>query len=278
MPLAWHYRLSDWLLFPLVYYVARYRRKIVDKNLRLAFPDKTDQERAAIARAFYHQFCDLIVETVYSYGCSDEELRERVVFEGLDEAYRTMQKAGGGIFMLGHMGNWEWLVNLPMWLQDDMTHLIVYKRLKNKGADKLMRAVRSKRGGVCVDKKRIFKETAQLHEAGRPFTIFMVSDQKPRPDATQVWLPFLHQEVGFFVGAEILSKKYSLPVAYLAVHRTQRGYYKVSVQTAAFSGQTEEGGITRTYAKLLEQNILEQPESWLWSHNRFKWRKQVSSY
>ena len=268
MPLRVHYRIADWILFLLIYHVARYRRKIVDKNLRLAFPDKTDEERKAIRRAFYHQFCDWLVETVYNYGCSDEELRERVVFEGLEEAQQRMEKAGGGIFMLGHIVNWEWLFNIPLWLNDTMTHLLVYKPLKNKRVDAFMRAVRSQRGGICVDKKRIFHETEQLHEAGLPFTIFMISDQKPRPDARQVWLPFLHQEVGFFVGAETLSKQYNLPVVYFAIRRTQRGYYRVSVIPI-------EKDITATFAQLLEQNILEQPQSWLWTHNRFKWRKQA---
>jgi len=274
LPLKVHYGLADCLLFPLMYHVVRYRRKTVDKNLRLAFPDKTDKERASIARGFYHQFCDILVETIYSFGCADEELRQRVVFEGLEEADRLMQQAGGGVFLLGHTGNWEWLVNLPMWLSPEMKHLIVYKRLRNKAADRLMLAVRSKRGGVCVDKKQIFRETERYHAAQTPFTVFLVGDQKPRPDARQQWLSFLHQETGFFTGAEALSRKYGLPVAYLHINRPQRGCYKVQVHMLTVTPESSaEGEITRAYAQALEQNILEQPELWLWSHNRFKWKR-----
>ena len=49
----------------MMYYVVRYRRKLVEKNLRLSFPEKSEAERKQIARDFYHQFCDTIVETIY---------------------------------------------------------------------------------------------------------------------------------------------------------------------------------------------------------------------
>ena len=110
LPLAVHYGIADWclfadwLLFPLMYHVVRYRRRLVHENLRLSFPDKSEQERQQIARDFYHQFCYTIVESIYGYRCPDDEMRQRVVFENMDEVNRLIDAAGGGIFMLGHMG------------------------------------------------------------------------------------------------------------------------------------------------------------------------------
>ena len=47
MPLGVHYFFADWLIYPLMYYVVRYRRKMVRKNLRLSFPEKSKDERRA---------------------------------------------------------------------------------------------------------------------------------------------------------------------------------------------------------------------------------------
>lgn len=274
MPLRVHYWCADWLLFPLMYHVVRYRRKMTAKNLALAFPEKSEKERRQIARAFYHQFCDTFVESIYGYRCSDEEMRERVVFEHMDEVNRLIDAAGGGIFMLAHFGNWEWMASIQQWVSEGVKELNVYRRLKNKGMDRLMLAIRAKRGGACVEKQRILREMVRFRAEKQPVTIGLLSDQKPRPEVTRTWVKFLNQETGFLDGGEVLGKKFGYPVFYLYITRTARGYYLVDMRTLAANPQeTEEGEITKAYARALEENIQAQPELWLWTHNRFKWKR-----
>ena len=45
LPLRVHYAVADAVLYPVMYHVVRYRRKVVEKNLSLAFPDKSERER-----------------------------------------------------------------------------------------------------------------------------------------------------------------------------------------------------------------------------------------
>ena len=104
LPLGVLYAIADTVLFPVMYHVVRYRREVVQMNLRLAFPEKSEAERKQIAKAFYHQFCYTLVEILYGYHISDEEMRQRVVFENMEEVNRLVDAAGGGIFMLAHMG------------------------------------------------------------------------------------------------------------------------------------------------------------------------------
>ena len=279
MSLDTHHALADKLLFPLIYHVVRYRRRMVAKNLQLAFPGKSDQERKQIAKDFYHQFCDTVVETIYGYSCPDEEMRERVVFENMDEVNRLIDAAGGGIFMLAHFGNWEWMASIQQWISPGVTELNVYRHLDNKAMDDLMLAIRAKRGGECVKKQRILREMVRYRAEKKPVTIGLLSDQKPRPEVTKIWLNFLHQETGFLDGGEVLGKKFGYPVFYLDITKTERGKYHVIMRTlAADPKATAEGEITTAYAKILEKNIQEQPHLWLWTHNRFKWQKPQSSY
>ena len=273
-PLSVHYWFADWLIFPMMYHIVRYRRKLVDQNLRNSFPEKTDQERQQIAKDFYHQFCDTIVETIYGYHCSDEEMRERVVFVGMDEVNRLIDAAGGGIFMLAHFGNWEWMASIQQWVSPGVTELNVYRKLKNGSMDELMLSIRSKRGGACVEKQRILREMVRYRSEKHPITVGLLSDQKPRPEVTRTWVEFLHQETGFLDGGEVLGKKFGYPVFYVYITRKKRGYYCVQMRTiAADPKNTVESEITRAYAKLLEENIQEQPAMWLWTHNRFLWKR-----
>lgn len=274
MPLSVHYWCSDWILYPIMYHVVRYRRKMTAKNLTSAFPEKSEAEREQLARAFYHQFCDTIVESIYGYRCPDDEMRERVVFEHMDEVNRLVDAAGGGIFMLAHFGNWEWMASIQQWLSEGVTELNVYRQLKNKAMDRLMLAIRAKRGGACVEKQRILREMVRYRAEKRPMTVGLLSDQKPRPEVTRTWVQFLHQETGFLDGGEVLGKKFGFPVFYLYITRTARGYYHVNMRTlAAAPKNTAEGEITKSYAQILEKNIQEQPELWLWTHNRWKWKR-----
>lgn len=278
LPLRVHYAFADWFLFPMMYHVVRYRRKLVAKNLRNSFPDKTEAERKQIARRFYHQFCDTFVESIYGIRCSEQEMKQRVVFEGMDEVNRLVDAAGGGIFMLAHFGNWEWMASIQQWVSPGVTEMNIYRRLKNQNMDRLMLDIRAKRGGVCVEKQRVLREMVKYRAEKHPVTVGLLSDQKPRPEVTKTWLTFLRQETGFLDGGEVLGKKFGYPVFYLYITRVRRGYYHVRMKTlAAEPQQTAEGEITTAYARVLEQNINEQPHLWLWTHNRWKWGRKVES-
>ncbi len=275
LPLGVHHAIADGLLYPLLYYGVRYRRKMVNKNLTLSFPDKTEEERQQIAKSFYHQFCYTVVEMIYGYRCPDDEMRQRVVFEGMDEVNRLIDAAGGGIFMLAHMGNWEWIASIQQWVSPGVKELNVYRKQKNRLMDRWLLAIRARRGGECVEKQRILREMVRYRAEKQPVTIGLISDQKPRPEVTRTWVEFLHQETGFLDGGEVLGRKFGYPVFYLYITRPERGRYHVSMKTIAASPkETEEGEITTAFAHILEQNILEQPGLWLWSHNRWKHKRK----
>ena len=274
LPLRVHYALADWMLYPLMMYVVRYRRKIVHKNLRLSFPDKTEQELQQLTRDFYHQFCDTIVENIYGYRCSDEEMKRRVVFAPMEEVNRLIDEAGGGIFMLAHMGNWEWMASVQQWVSPGVKELNVYRKQSNQRIDRLMLDIRAKRGGECVEKQRILREMVRYRAAKQPVTIGLIADQKPRTNVTHTWVEFLHQETGFLDGGEVLGTKFNYPVFYAFITRPERGYYRCDFRVlAAQPKDTQAGEITTAYARALEENIQAQPALWLWTHNRWKWKR-----
>ena len=67
-----------------MYYVVKYRLKIVRKNLHNSFPEKTKTELKILEKRFYHHFSDLLVEIIYGYRATDEQMRKHVVFENVE--------------------------------------------------------------------------------------------------------------------------------------------------------------------------------------------------
>jgi lauroyl/myristoyl acyltransferase len=104
----------------------------------MAFPEKSEAERSKIARDFYHQFCYTMVESVYGFRCTDDEMKQRVVFEGFEKVNPQIDAAGGGIFMLAHLANWEWMASIQQWVSPGVTEMNVYRKLNSKAMDKLM--------------------------------------------------------------------------------------------------------------------------------------------
>ena len=124
--------------------------------------------------------------------------------------------------------------------------------------------IRLKRGGECVEKNVLLRRMIQIRQTDLKPMYGMLSDQKPSPRNAHVWTTFLNQETAFLNGSEVLSKKFGYPCFYGYVRSPKRGCY-----TMTFIPMTTDN-ITEEYARLLEQNILEQPHLWLWTHNRWK--------
>ena len=273
LPLSVLHAISDVVIYPLMYYVAGYRKKVVRRNLGCSFPDKSQPELRKMEQKFYHRFSDTLVEIVYGYRASAEEMRERVVFENVNLIDDLALRTRGVIVWMGHVGNWEWIAELNRHFADPaMVQYNVYRQLKNPQADKMIIELRGKRGGECVEKNQLLRKLVALRRSPHPYVLGMLSDQKPSKRSSYVWTQFLQQETAFLDGSEVLAKKFGLSAVYAHITSPKRGYYHVRFELITDNAQAmPPEWMTKRYAQLLEQNISAQPELWLWTHNRWKW-------
>ena len=140
LPFPVLYLLSDGL-YLLMSRVVRYRHKVIWKNLKNSFPEKTDNELRLIERGFYHWFCDYIVETLKLITMSKEQLMKRMTFTGTEELNRILSEGKSAGVYLGHLGNWEWITSLPYWV-DNALCCQLYHPLENEYFDRLFKYVR----------------------------------------------------------------------------------------------------------------------------------------
>ena len=273
MPLCIHYALSDWLLFPLTYYVVRYRRKLVKRQLADSFPEKGEGERGQIERRFYHFFCDTIVEILKLQTMSHDEMKRRVEFVGMSEMLEALQREGKqfGFAYLGHYGNWEWMASFPLWLSDEWHGAQIYHPLYNKAIDRFFIDLRQQFNGTCIPMKQTLRRILTARREGQHEIIGFIADQSPKWEATHHWTDFLHHKTAFFIGTEKIAKQVDAALLYLRVTRPRRGYYRAEVEIITLHpDEMDDFEATDRYAQLLEEQIREAPELWLWTHNRWK--------
>jgi len=271
LPLRCLYLISD-LLFATVYYVIRYRRKVVMDNLRHSFPEKTERERRLIARKFYRFLCDLILETVKVANIDTPQIRRRIRYSN-PEIFDEVHRKGKQIFFVtGHYGNWEWLATLENTVP--YHHATLYRPLENKFFDKFLYDLRTQYGTDAIPTNMAIRAINQYRQENRLTTLCFLSDQSPTRDAIHYWTTFLNQETPVYTGVEKLARRYNTAVMYYEVRRVKRGYYEVDVtMIAENAAETAEMEITEKHVRLLEETIRRNPQYWLWSHRRWKHKR-----
>ena len=101
-----------------------------------------------------------------------------------------------------------------------------------------------------------------------------IADQTPSPEGAY-WTTFLNQDTPVFWGTEKIAQKLNYPVVYVTVSRVKRGYYEVNTEYLVKEPKnTKEGEISELHTRKLEQDIIAQPEIWLWSHRRWKHKRK----
>ncbi|MBQ3660159.1 MAG: lysophospholipid acyltransferase family protein [Bacteroidales bacterium] len=278
LPLRVHYFFSDIIRF-LLQRVLKYRRKVIDINLKAALPEADAAARAKIAADYYEYLADVICEMVWSMTRSGRHIARkgfyRVDPEGekvMNEAYRTSPSV---MVLLAHTGNWELASDVPYYMQDpafssdDMT--VAYQTLHSKLSEQLfliLRRVRLPKEGGLVPSHKVLRY--MLQNRGRRRMYFFISDQYPYGGVSKT-TKFLGLDTEWAFGGESVARKLHLPVLYVYLDRVRRGEYVIKIsQICSDASLCREGEITQAYSALLEKDILSRNENWLWSHRRWK--------
>lgn len=272
LPYRLFYAFSDGV-FLLVYYIIRYRRKTVYQNLTLAFPLKTDAEITHIHKSFYRHMCDVFLEMVKTMGLSRETVRERFKVTNI-EVLQEIEKSKSVLLVCSHYANWEWIVSINNYL--DSTGYAVYQKVSNPYFERLITRMRKRWNSIPISQKETVK-TVILNEQNNIRAVYgLVSDQSPQVHPNQYWSPFMGVTVPIFNGYEALARKLDLAVVFLKVTQPRRGYYEASFVPITLSGKkTAPHAITEQFLRLVEMQIRERPELYLWTHRRWKHRKKA---
>lgn len=271
LPVPVLYAFSD-VLFFFSFYIIGYRRKIVQKNLRNAFPKRNSLELYRIEKQFYKNLADTSVETLKLLTISEKELLRRVLIDSME--VERLRKDFLKVFgMTSHFCNWEWLLVACSNRLGYPVHA-VYQRLRNPFFDRLMIAIRSRLGVVMHEKKSVVNDIMKMND--EPFLMAMVADQRPFKGDNQYWTTFMNQDSAFLTGTELLARRKDIKVVYASMQRIKRGYYSVQFKLIDKNPvQSKPGEITEKFIRFMEEDIQADPASYLWSHDRWKLKKPI---
>ncbi|RRO12556.1 lysophospholipid acyltransferase family protein [Flavobacteriaceae bacterium 14752] len=273
LPFKLLYLFSD-LLYLLIFKVFGYRRKVVQSNLELVFPEKSKKEISTITSKFYHHLCDMIMESLKSLTIKEKDIKARYKFTNIELILDLEQKQKSIVLMCAHYGSWEWIFILQRYVNHK--GYAVYKKIGNKYFDRLVRRIRAKYDTHLITNKETV-DVLSKSQANNELSISgFVSDQSPKPWKALHWNTFMGINVPMHTGAEYLAKKLDMAVVFFKVNRIKRGYYETTFETLAEQpNQFNDYAITDLFFKKVEDQIRNAPEFYLWTHKRWKHRDKV---
>ncbi len=271
LPFRLLYLLSDFV-YLIVYYFIGYRKKTVRENLALALPNLSDEERLVIEKKSYKHLCDMFLEMIKTMTISTKEINKRFVFSNL-EVYKKLEKQDKSIaMMLAHYASYEWVISMNTYVR--FNGYAIYKKIANPYFDKLVRDIRSRFKAYLITTKETVPTIINNKNNNKLSIYGFASDQSPKISSAFHWQKFMGIEVPVHTGAEMLSKKYDMNVIFLKVKKVKRGHYEASFEILSDKVQEVPNyEITDKFLKLVEQQIYEAPEYYLWTHKRWKHRR-----
>jgi Kdo2-lipid IVA lauroyltransferase/acyltransferase len=275
LPFPLLYLLSDILRF-FLQYIFRYRRSVILENLRNSFPEKSQKEIRKILHTYYRNLADITLETIKLRSISPEHLRQRVNFDKTEILNHAFQHHDNVIIALAHRGCWEW-IGQALGVVSPLTGYGITKPLNNKYFNDYMEFIRNRfNAGSTIPFRQTYRTLVRHRQEGHVAFYLIAADQTPHTDEINYWSNFLNQDTPFYLGIEKMAVSMDVPVVFLDIHRYGRGRYSVDFQIITYDPKnTASFEIMEKYIRLLESAIINDPANWLWSHRRWKNKRNL---
>jgi KDO2-lipid IV(A) lauroyltransferase len=271
LPFRLLYLFSDFI-YVVLYYGIGYRKRTVRENLALALPHLSDKERLIIEKKSMKHLCDLFLEMIKSITISRKEIEQRFVFTNLELYQEFEAKQKSIAIMCAHYASYEWLMSMNYHIK--FKGIGIYKKIANPYFDNMVKKIRSKFKAELVDTKKTIDLMTEYQEKSILAVYGFASDQSPKLNKYTHYDTFMGVSVPVHTGAENLAKKMDLNVIFVKIKKPKRGFYEATfVDFASNPQEIPDYQITHDYLRLVEQQIIEAPEFYLWTHKRWKHRR-----
>jgi KDO2-lipid IV(A) lauroyltransferase len=275
LPRAAAIRLMVWIMVALPALLPRLKSTGM-RNLEIAFPDKTERERAVILRGTFENLGRVVGDLSQFHKYDRERLAELIEYD-LDDTsrdlYELQQQGQGVLITTGHLGNWEMLVLGFAALYEPISYLA--RPLDNPLLDKMLNKKRTAFGNNPISKTNSAVLAAKILREGGILGILADVNSHPREG---VFVPFFGTPACTSSGAAMLAiRSNALIFPTFCVWEKDRRRYRFvhgPVIRPARTGNRKRDIIatTETYTAEIEKLVRQYPDQWMWIHKRWKTR------
>jgi Kdo2-lipid IVA lauroyltransferase/acyltransferase len=262
-------------LAQMIYFLHVRLRRVGMRNLALAFPEKTEAERARILRGVFTSLGRQLAEVCQLPKYTRENIDEVVVYDGLENYERAYARGKGVLFVTAHFGAWE-LSAFAHSLHGHWLH-VVMRPMDNDYLDRLIQSYRTMYGNKTVGKDDFVRGLLAAMKAGEVVGILMDTNMTP-PQG--VFVDFFGIPACTASGlARIALRTDAAVVPGFTIWDEAVGKYRLRFDPAVElvrTGDLEADIVANTqkFTAVIEEYVRKYPEQWLWVHRRWKTRPE----
>ena len=240
------------------------RRKVVERNLRIAFGDeKSPEELRRLADEVFRRSGSNLIASLCTAGLDSRRLGEVVRIDNIELCHEIIARGKGAVVLLAHMGNWEALAHVfAQLLPPGHKAGTIYRLLNNPYMDEHVKAVRRRAGLELFEKRSSPLAMASFVRSGGALGI--LGDQ--RTESSGEIVPFFGRLTSCTPLPAILSRRLGTPVIGLSMRTESPGHWVLKLHR--MDGEPS----TLACMKLLEEMIRESPADVFWLQDRWRVR------
>ena len=241
-------------------------KKIIHLNIKRVFPNLEQNEIDKITSNMWNNYGRVFAEYMFIKKFRNNQLSDNIIIEGKEILNDLKEKNIKAIFISGHFSNFELMA-----MQIEKIGIkiaTIYRPLNNIFLNFIMENIRTKH--IC--KKQIkkgiggLKDLLKLNKEG--YSTALMIDQRVSQGSK---LDFFNEKAFTTTIPAQLVKKFNIPVVPIFIERFDGIKFKMKVQKPIyFKDNSSIDDITLRLNKILERMILDSPNYWIWSHNRWK--------
>ena len=257
----------------LAYRLARGLRRTGERNVQLAFPQKTQKERDEIVLGCFRSLGRQLGVFSKFARSRAESLQKVFQISGLEHLERQKADNRGVLFFTAHLGAWE-LLPLCSSLRGSPLNVVV-RRIDNPKIEKLVDSVRSRWGNQTVDKLSGGRQMIKALRAGE--ALGLLPDLNTLNEEA-IFVDFfgVPAATNFMVAKLALRTKTPIMPMFAPWDEKLRKFIvqispPVAVETTG-DEEVDVRNLTNTISRITEEKIRSYPDQWLWIHKRWKTR------
>jgi KDO2-lipid IV(A) lauroyltransferase len=245
------------------------RRKVALDNLRSAFPEKTEAERAVICGRAYRNFAKMVFEYSRFPVLKKEDVLSLCSVEHRERIDDLLSEGRGAVLVAGHFGNWE-LMGAALAMMGYPVSFLVGEQ-HNRLVDDMMNRNRERMGiGIIHMGVAVRGVIRALRSNG---FVALLSDQDAGREG--VFVDFFGRPSSTHQGPAVFALKMGSPILFGSAVRLDGGRMRMEMDVLHFDDLKEVTPenirtVTQAYTRLLEKAVREHPDHWFWMHRRWK--------
>ncbi len=262
---------SKFLSFLLIYFIPL-RKDVILKNLKIAFPDYSQEKINKLLKEVYRSSAKTLTEVIFLRKYKESDIWNLIEFRNFNIVEEKLKEDKGIILLTAHFGNWE-LAALAVGLSLKNKNLnVLVKQQRNPYVTKWLNKMRTRFGNTAIplgaSVRNIYKALSDKEVVG------VVGDQRGPKEGLRV--KFFNSDTAVYPGTAAIALKLKTPIIFTITVRDEKGRYTMffeEINYKEIEGNLDEKiqQINQIYMGKLENYIRQYPEQWFWMHNIWKY-------